>query len=50
MKKTCVICGKEYKGYGNNAEPVAEGKCCDKCNYNIVLLKRLELFKNGKRF
>ena len=39
-KKICVICTKEYEGYGNNAEPVKEGVCCDPCNL-IVIQKRL---------
>ena len=26
---------------GNNAQPVADGKCCDKCNMDIVLPHRL---------
>lgn len=41
-KKTCVICGKEYDGYGNNAEPVKSGKCCDKCNQEVVIPTRLK--------
>lgn len=38
----CCICGKEYEGYGNNAWPISDGKCCDKCNYNVVIPKRVE--------
>ena len=37
----CVICGKEISGYGNNAEPVATGNCCDDCNYDVVVLARI---------
>jgi hypothetical protein len=43
-KKTCVICGKEFKEYGNNAEPVKKGTCCDKCNQTVVIPKRIELY------
>lgn len=39
---TCCICGKVCEGYGNNAEPVKEGICCDKCNEEVVIPKRLE--------
>ena len=28
-------------GYGNNAAPVAEGKCCDNCNFTQVISARL---------
>ena len=41
-KKTCVICGKEFEGYGNNAQPVKDGVCCDECNTSIVIPARLE--------
>ena len=23
----CSICGKHYEGYGNNAQPVNDGRC-----------------------
>ena len=42
----CVICGKVFTGYGNNAEPVADGECCDKCNSDVVVPARIkELMK-----
>jgi len=40
-KQICCICGKEYDGYGNNAEPVKAGRCCDDCNINQVIPARL---------
>ena len=47
--KICCICGKNYIGYGNNAEPVAEGRCCDRCNDTVVFLARIkELNKRAK--
>ena len=42
MKHTCVICQREFEGYGNNAEPVAAGRCCDECNMSVVIPARLE--------
>jgi len=50
--KICCICsnpieaeftesGDAYWTDGHNAEPVAEGRCCDKCNDNIVIPTRL---------
>lgn len=30
--KICSICHAAYTGYGNNAKPVNDGKCCDTCN------------------
>lgn len=40
-KHVCSICGKEFDGFGNNAEPVNDGLCCDKCNNDIVIPRRL---------
>ncbi len=37
----CSICGKEFEGFGNNAEPVNDGLCCDKCNEEVVIPRRL---------
>lgn len=34
---TCVMCGDQKVGYGNNAEPVAKGLCCDGCNIQVVI-------------
>lgn len=51
----CVICSetikpkllgldndgnKHYWYEGNNAEPVADGKCCDNCNATVVIPQR----------
>ena len=33
----CCICGKKFKGYGNNPWPIKEdGKCCDECNKEVI--------------
>ncbi len=45
MAGTCVICKEEYEGYGNNAEPVKKGSCCDTCNTTTVIPARLKLKK-----
>lgn len=44
MRK-CVLCGKEFSGYGNNAEPLKKGVCCDKCNQKVILARILLLTK-----
>ena len=41
----CCICGGPIGQYGNNAQPVKDGVCCDKCNYEVVLPARLGLVK-----
>lgn len=37
----CSICGKQYEGFGNNAQPINDGRCCDECNKNVVIPRRL---------
>lgn len=41
----CSICGQEIGKYGNNAHPVSFGKCCDRCNYRLVIPARIKLAK-----
>jgi hypothetical protein len=42
-RKICSICGKPYEGFGNNARPIKEGFCCDDCNRDVVVPRRIEL-------
>jgi hypothetical protein len=37
----CSICSEWYAGFGNNAEPVDDGRCCDDCNNSKVLPARV---------
>lgn len=39
---SCVLCGSEIDGHGNNAEPVKKGLCCDECNTTKVIPARME--------
>lgn len=48
-KHICSICGKEYVGYGNNAQPVNDGRCCDECNLKIVVPYRIYLMRKKDR-
>jgi hypothetical protein len=44
---SCIICGEEFEGPGNNPVPVTnDGRCCDACNLKFVIPARLEM---GKR-
>ncbi|MBR3697560.1 MAG: hypothetical protein IKM97_04810 [Clostridia bacterium] len=45
--KYCSIYGKEFEGWGNNARPVNEGTCCDNCNTNIVIPRRIQDHMNS---
>lgn len=44
----CVICGKVFTGYGNNADPIADGECCDKCNSDVVVPARIEQLRRAR--
>jgi hypothetical protein len=39
--KICSICGDEYIGWGNNAWPINDRRCCDTCNEDWVIPRRL---------
>ena len=43
-KHICSICGVQITGYGNCSQPVKEGRCCDRCNVEVVIPRRIELF------
>jgi hypothetical protein len=40
-EKVCSICGKPFAEWGNNAQPVNDGRCCDLCNITVVVPARL---------
>lgn len=46
---TCSICGKRFKGFGNNPAPVTNGendRCCNVCNESIVFPARMKAAVN----
>lgn len=45
----CCFCKKDAGKYGNNAEPVKKGKCCNRCNDGIVIpIRLLSAFNKSK--
>jgi hypothetical protein len=50
----CCICKNEIPvvlgwAEGNNAEPVVRrGRCCNECNWSVVIPARLTMLKKGK--
>lgn len=46
----CDICGKSIRDdiFSNNAWPITQGRCCDKCNEEHVIPTRLSKFKEVK--
>ena len=47
MEKQCCICGKVFIGFGNNAEPIKHGVCCDNCNTRFVIPSRIFISKKN---
>ena len=37
----CSICNEDFEGFGNNAEPINDGRCCDFCNTAVVIPTRI---------
>ena len=42
-KHKCILCGKEFDGWGNNAWPIKDGICCDECNAEKVIPARIAM-------
>ena len=47
-RQLCCFCKKEIIGFGNNAQPVRDGQCCDECNLSIVIPARMIAFMNSE--
>jgi hypothetical protein len=50
---TCCICGGdiEVRGtwrHGNNAQPVADGRCCTECDNTVVIPLRIDLIREAR--
>ena len=49
--KKCCICGREFKGYGNDPWPVREeGVCCNECNWQKVTPVRIRESNKEERY
>ena len=44
----CSICQGEYTHFGNNAQPVNDGRCCDNCNETVVVPARINQLARKK--
>lgn len=41
--KVCAVCGEDYYGYGNDAFPIVDGCCCNRCNATYVVPARMAI-------
>ena len=46
----CSICGAKLRGVhdNHNAAPVNDGRCCTRCNADVVIPARCEWIRNSK--
>lgn len=48
--KVCSICRVDYQGYGHNAQPINDGRCCSDCNQLVTIARLREIIrKEGKK-
>jgi hypothetical protein len=47
--EVCPICGGATVGFGNDAWPVNDGRCCDQCNAERVIPALRLLERDAKR-
>ena len=45
----CSICFKAFTEYGNNAQPVNNGRCCNACNDRFVIPARIRLMQQENK-
>lgn len=39
----CDLCGEIYQGYGNNGNPLIDGRVCNDCNEHVILMRMMLL-------
>lgn len=40
----CVFCNDKFFDFGNNPSPIkCKGRCCNQCNWSVIIKKRLEM-------
>ncbi len=49
-EKVCCLCRQTYSEWGNNAEPIKSGQCCDDCNTYKVVPERIKRMNSSNSF
>jgi len=49
--KVCLICSGAIVGFGNDAQPITDGRCCDRCHAERAVPERVRrmLERDAKR-
>ena len=46
----CPLCGKKFRGYGNNPRPLDfKGRVCNECNMTVIIPMRVMAFSPQQR-
>jgi hypothetical protein len=45
--QVCSICGGAIVGFDNDAQPINEGRCCDRCHSERVIPERARRILEG---
>ena len=45
----CSICNEKVEGFGNNAQPINDGRCCDDCNISVIIERIKEMSNDTTR-
>ena len=46
--KICSICFQAYTEYGNSAEPINNGRCCNRCTDEVVIPARIRAMRQER--
>ena len=46
----CCFCGADYGRYGNNAQPLFDGRCCNNCNTEMVIPARISMMFGAEEY
>jgi hypothetical protein len=47
-EKICSICQRSFAAWGNNAQPVNDGVCCDTCDREVVIPARIVMMMRDR--
>jgi hypothetical protein len=48
-ENVCSICNRPFTGFGNNAQPVAGGRCCYECTTYVVIPEKIRLMRKEQQ-
>ena len=49
VRMKCCLCNEDAGKYGNNADPITNGRCCDLCDLEFVIPERIHRIELNER-